>query len=116
MATDVKQNDKHKLVTVIIQNEDKFEDIINIITEIEGSNITITEASNASRYLYHMPLFTSFMQTDRNDFCRIITATIESEFVDNLTNDLTEIIEEKNENGIMFFIQNIEHLHGSLEI
>ena len=116
MTTDIKQNNKHKLVTVIIQNEDKFEDIINIITEVEGSNIAITEASNASRYLYHMPLFTSFMQTDRNDFCRIIVATIESEFMDNLTNDLTEIIEEKKENGIIFFIQSIEHLYGSLEI
>ncbi len=115
-AKDIRHNDKHKLVTVIIQNENEFEDILNVITELDGSNIAITEASNASRYLYHMPLFTSFMQTDRNDFCRIITATIESEFVDNLTNDLTEIIEEKKENGIMFFIQSIEHLYGSLEI
>ena len=116
MAKDIKQTEKYKLVTIVIQNEGKFEDILNVINEFEGSNIAIMEASNAGRYLYHMPLFTSFMQTDRNDFCRIITATVESEFIDNLTNNLTEIIEEKNESGIIFFIQNIEYLFGSLEI
>lgn len=116
MSKDIKQTDRYKLVTVIIQNEDKFEDILNVINEFDGSNIAITEASNAGRYLYHMPLFTSFLQTGRNDFCRIITATVESEFIEDLNNDLTEIIEEKNKNSIMFFIQNIEYLLGSLEI
>jgi len=116
MAKDIKQTEKYKLVTVVIQNEEKFEDILNVINEFEGSNLAVIEASNAGRYLYHMPLFTSFLQTDRNDFCRIITATVESEFIDTLTNDLSEIIEETNENGIMFFIQNIEYLNGSLEI
>ena len=116
MAKDIKQTEKYKLVTVIIQNENKFEDILNVINELEGSNIAITEASNAGKYLYHMPLFSSFMQTDRNDFCRIITATVESEFIDDFTNNLTEIIKEKNESGIIFFIQKIEYLHGSLEI
>lgn len=116
MAKDIKQTDQYKLVTIVIQNEDKFEDILNVINEFEGSNIAVIEASNASRYLYHMPLFTSFLQTNRNDFCRIITATVESEFIEDLNNDLTDIIKEKNKNGILFFIQNIEYLHGSLEI
>jgi len=116
IVKDITQTNKYKLVTVIIQNENKFEDILNVLTESEGSNIAITEASNASRYLYHMPLFTSFMQSDRNDFCRIITATIESEFIDDLKNSLKEIIEIKNENGTIFFVQNIEYLVGSLEI
>ncbi|MDP8202503.1 MAG: PTS sugar transporter subunit IIA [Candidatus Tenebribacter burtonii] len=115
MPKDIKQTDKYKLVTVVIQNENKFENILNVINEFEGSNIAIIEASNAGRYLYHMPLFTSFMQTDRNNFCRIISATVESEFIDDLTNNLAEIVEEK-ESGIMFFIQNIKYLHGSLEI
>jgi len=116
IAKDTTQTNRYKLVTVIIQNENKFEDILNVLTESEGSNIAITEASNASRYLYHMPLFTSFMQTDRNDFCRIITATIESEFIEELKNSLKEIIENNNENGTIFFVQNIEYLIGSLEI
>ena len=116
IAKDTTQTNRYKLVTVIIQNENKFEDILNVLTESEGSNIAITEASNASRYLYHMPLFSSFMQSDRNDFCRIITATIESEFIDDLKNGLKEIIENKNENDTIFFIQNIEYLIGSLEI
>ena len=116
IAKDTTQDNRYKLVTVIIQNEDKFEDILNVLTESEGSNIAIVEASNASRYLYHMPLFSSFMQTDRNDFCRIITATVESEFIADLKNSLKEIIENKNENDTIFFIQNIEYLIGSLDI
>jgi len=116
IVKDIKQTEKYKLVTIVIQNEGKFEEILNVINEFEGSNIAIMEASNAGRYLYHMPLFTSFMQTDRNDFCRIITTTVESKFIDDLSNNLTEIIEEKTESGIMFFIQNIEYLYGSLEI
>jgi PTS system nitrogen regulatory IIA component len=116
MPKDIKQTEKYKLVTVIIQNEDKFEDILNVINEFEGSNIAVIEASNAGRYLYHMPLFSSFMQTDRNDFCRIITATVESEFIEDLTNDLNDIIKEKSENRTMFFVQNIEYLSGTLEI
>lgn len=111
---DIKQTDKYKLVTIIIQDEDKFADILNVITELEGSNIAITEASNAGRYLYHMPLFSSFMQTDRNDFCRIITAGVESKDIDELTNNLNNIIAEKN--NIIFFIQQIEYSQGSLEI
>lgn len=115
-AKDSTQDNRYKLVTVIIQDENKFEDILNVLTESEGSNIAIVEASNASRYLYHMPLFSSFMQTDRNDFCRIITVTVESEFIADLKNSLAEIIKNKNNNGTIFFVQNIEYLIGSLEI
>ena len=115
-SKDIKQTEMYKLVTVIIQNEEKFEDILNVMTEFEGSNIVVIDGFNAGKYLYHMPLFSSFMQTNRNDFCRIITGTVESKTVEDLTNNLTDIIDEKNMNSSMFFIQNIEYLHGELEI
>ncbi|MCF7857997.1 MAG: PTS sugar transporter subunit IIA [Candidatus Cloacimonetes bacterium] len=115
-SIDIKQQDKYKLLNVIIQNEDKFDEILNIITEFEDSNITIIDASNAGRYLYHMPLFASFMQTDRNDFCRVITSTIRSEDIEELINSLSGIIEEKSKQGTIFFLQNIDYLYGRLEI
>jgi mannitol/fructose-specific phosphotransferase system IIA component (Ntr-type) len=111
---EIKQPESHKLVTVIIQNEDKFDDILNVLTEIEGSNIVISEASNAGRYLYHMPLFSSFMQTDKNDFCRYITATVKNTQIKEMADNLSEII--NNETGIMFYVQSLEYLEGSLEI
>jgi len=111
---EIKPTDSHKLLTIIIQDENKFSDILNIITEFEGSNIAVTESSNAGRHLYHMPLFSSFMQTDRNDYCRIITAVVESAHIKDLTGNLNEIV--KDEEGVLFFVQTIDLLKGKLEI
>ena len=114
MPNEIEASDSHKLVTAIVQDEDKFSDILNCITEIEDSNISILESSNAGHYLYHMPLFTSFMQTDRNDFCRIIIVSINKNRLKEMIGNLEYIIQ--GEDGVMYFVQNIEYFSGKLEI
>lgn len=109
-----KTTDSHQLLTIIIQDENKFDDILNVLTEFEGSNIAVIEAANAGRFLYHMPLFSSFLRSERNDYCRIITAVVESAILQDLVGNINEIINDKS--GIMFYVQPIKYTQGKLEI
>ncbi|MCF7793051.1 MAG: PTS sugar transporter subunit IIA [Candidatus Cloacimonetes bacterium] len=113
ISKDMETSDAHKLVTVIVQNEDKFSDLLHVMTEYKDTDLAVIEGSNAGRYLYHMPLFSSFMQTDRNDFCRIISAVVRTADLKDLVEKLTDFVKEK---GVLYFIQGIELMKGKLEI
>lgn len=115
-----KQN-VYQLFQVVVQNDDKyeqdFEDILDIFTGIEDCNFYIVEAENASKYLYKMPLFSMFWHENQPQQNRVITAIVRKSYVNETAQKLNKIIKKsKADPGLLYFIQDIYYLNGSLNI
>ncbi len=108
---------EYNMLQIFIQKEDKFEDIINILSEIDNANISVIEANNAGRYLNALPLFSSFWNDDNKGFQRMIIVTVEKSLSNNVIRKINIIIDSlKDKSGIMLLMQNISYLNGSLDI
>jgi len=105
-----KQLKSHTLINVIIQNEEIFDSILEIFTEMENSNLILLDAENAAEYLYHMPLFSSFMDNGKNKYCRLISATVETGIADQICKQLDLIINNQSRIPNYFTTRNISHV------
>ncbi|HPR17467.1 MAG TPA: PTS sugar transporter subunit IIA [Candidatus Cloacimonadota bacterium] len=115
------KQDAYQLVQVIVQDEDKyeesFEEILDVLTGVEDCNFFVVEADNASKYLYKMPLFSMFWHETPSNRNRVITAILRKSYVHDTVKQINQIIEQsQNRSGILFFVQDIYYLSGSLNI
>ncbi|MDO9576987.1 MAG: PTS sugar transporter subunit IIA [Candidatus Cloacimonadales bacterium] len=115
-----KQN-VYQLFQVVVQDDEKyeqdFEEILDIFTGIEDCNFYITEAENASKYLYKMPLFSMFWHENQPQQNRVITAIVRKSNVNDTAKKLNQIIKKsKDHPGLLYFVQDIYYLNGSLNI
>jgi len=117
-----KNQNEYSLIYAIIQKEEKFEDILNIFTEVEDCHISVIEANDAGKFLYALPLFHSFWSDKPRRFNRIIMAAVNKAYANELIRKLNLLIEKfKKENngdtnGILILMQNVVYLNGALDI
>lgn len=113
----IEKTDSYNLLTIVVQIEDKFEDLINIFTETDGCSISVIEANNADKYLYSMPLFATLWKGERKDFNRIILGVVKRTQTNELLQKINSVIDElKNRPGIIVFVQDIFYSNGHLEL
>lgn len=116
-AKEGKEEKELNLIQIFIQSEDKFEDIIAILMEVENINIAVIEADNAEKYLHHLPLFSSFWSETRKSYQKIVIAAIEKPFTNDVIRKINLIIDGlPDKKGILLLMQNIAYYSGSLEI
>lgn len=108
---------KASMFTVIVEDKELFDTVIEIFTEIEDCSVSIIEAKAARSYMYTMPLFHSFLNEAKDEFRKIIIATMKKNEVSNTLYELNKIVDNRTEKtGMVFFVQKIMHLHGHIEI
>jgi PTS system nitrogen regulatory IIA component len=78
------------LFHITILNDDKFRDILQLLTAMEPASLAIIEATQASQYLAKMPLFAGFWNDREMDTGRVIIAQIDK----RLTNETIRSIED----------------------
>ena len=114
---EVQSTYEHNLFHVIVQAEDKFEDVMNVFAEIEDCSVSVIEANNASKYLYAMPLFSSFWTTEQKGFNRIIIGIVKKTHTNRTLQKINEIIDElKNKTGIMVLVQDLFYSNGLIDV
>lgn len=107
----------HNLFHVFIQNEVRFNDILEIFTEKTDSHVVVVDAVNASNYLYKMPLFSSFWSDSSNKFSRIIIGVIPRLKALNAIQQIKNVIKEEGEvPGIMVTMHELAYFTGKLDI
>ena len=105
------------LIQVIVQVEEKFNDILEIFHEIESSNISVIESHDASKYLHSLPLFASFWDENKKGFNRIILAIVPKKIANKVLRKINILIEElENHSGIMVIMNNVDYSNGSLNV
>ncbi|MCK5148435.1 PTS sugar transporter subunit IIA [bacterium] len=114
---DVPVQMEHNLMTVVVQDEDSFSDVLDILAEVDNGHLSIIEANNAGKYLYHMPLFTSFWASDQKGFNRIIMAIVPRTQTNRALQKLNALIENLPEQcGVMALVQDLSFTVGSLDV
>ena len=111
-----RSTEKKKLFQVVIQDEEIFNDILQIFEAIESDSVVVFEARNIREFLVNMPLFTSFMGDEYLGKSRIVQAVVDSSLtnptlraIENITGDLHQCTD------VMVLIQDILYTAGSLE-
>jgi len=112
-----KEKKDFNILHVFVQSEDKFEDVLSILTEVNETNISVLEANNADKYLHALPLFSSFWNEKKKGFQRMIIATIEKSLTNDVLRKINLLIDSLDEKtGIMVLMQNIGYWNGSIDI
>jgi len=108
---------KRHLITVSIQDESIFEEILQLFSEQDGCHVSVIEAHNTSEYLRGLPLFAAFWSEDGKGFHRMLFVSVKHTFANELLRRLDTLVGGlDSRKGI--FVQVIEPLFtaGQLDI
>ena len=107
----------HNMFHVFVQNEERFNDVLEIFTEKSDSHVVVIDSTNASNYLYKMPLFSCFWADNTDKFSRVIIGVIPRLKALNAIQQINKIIEEEGDTaGIMVTMHEISYFSGNLNI
>lgn len=114
---DLNKHNNKSMITVIIQKEEYFSDILETVAEEVGGSVVIYEGDNASKYLHHHPLFSAFWNSPQNNYCTIITSIIDRVAVNTVVRKVKSIVSDIEETqGVLFTVSNIDYSIGSLNL
>ncbi len=113
---DPKKHDTKNLFRIQIQNEELFQDVLQIFEGFQASTVMVSESEPASNYLQKMPLFAGFWNDKSSAFCKVILATVDKQD----TNETIRRIEKHcgsldNRSDILLTVQELFYCAGSLE-
>lgn len=104
-------------ITVHVQIDTLFNDILQLFSEIDDCHVSIVDAHESSEYLNAMPLFAGFWNENRKGFHKIIFATIRHSVANETLRRLDTFVGGfEHKKGIMVEMQELPYAAGSLEI
>jgi len=110
-----KDQTERALFHLFIQDESKFEGLLQIFAEIEGCSISVIEANDASYYLSTLPMFSGFLSEYKKGYNRIIVATTKKALTNEILRQISMVTGGLHENvGIMVTVQDVLFHSGSL--
>lgn len=105
------------LFHIILQRHEKFNDILQILSETPGIYLSVIEANNAGNYLYSLPIFASFWNENQKSFNKIIMAVIPQKLANDTLRRLNSILDEmEDKSGILILMHEIAYLNGSINL
>ncbi len=100
--------------TIHIQDEQIFQDVLEILAaDVEGS-ISVIGAQTAGYYLHKLPLFSSFWNDVSDSFSRMIIAVIDKRLM-NETIRRINMVKADNNRGLLMTVNELLYFDGSLE-
>lgn len=103
------------MMTVAIQDEAAFIDILELFTAEPGSHIAVIEGNSAGRYLHHLPLFSAFWTDEQSTSVRIITAVLKSSACNNMIRRINAVRDtSRPDAGILISVSELSYWCGSL--
>ena len=106
-----------KMMHVFVQNEDMFDDILQIFTSSDLVSAMVLEAHESTDYLMKGPFFAGFWDTSVRRFNRLIVAVVRNELVNSTIRSIEYIcgkLEERSD--VMVTVTDLHYTLGSLSI
>ncbi len=108
------EKDKKSQFTIVIQKEEYFEDILEILSAL-FANSSVIDAKDMSSHLHSLPLFSSFWNSEDKGFHKVVLGTINKKLVNELIRNIDTLIGGLEDNsGITITIQELLIATGSL--
>lgn len=113
----VEKERKYNQLTVMVQKNILFENVLNTLNEFTDTFITVVEGSSMSDYLYKVPIFSKFWADDGKGFNRLIVAVILNTRTNEILRKLNNLLdEEKDKAGMVFYMTELDYFHGKLKL
>jgi mannitol/fructose-specific phosphotransferase system IIA component (Ntr-type) len=110
------KNNEKALITIVVQNEDYFDELLQASADEIGGSIVVYEGENASRYLHKLPLFAAFWNGPQNSFCTVITNLVDKVAINTVIRKVKSIVPNiEKEEGVLLTVQDISYSLGSLD-
>lgn len=105
-----------RLVHVFVQDEDIFDEILQVFAATETYSAMVMEAHESTDYLAKTPLFAGFWDGEMRAFNRIIIATVRDELVNAVIRNIEYVCGRLDQReGIMVTVSPLLTVAGSLE-
>jgi mannitol/fructose-specific phosphotransferase system IIA component (Ntr-type) len=113
---EVQQSRERCLFHIIVQREEFFDQVMQILSaEVQGE-IAVIEAHNAGSYLNRMPLFSAYWGEDSGRFTRIIVAVADRGVCNDIIRRIYLISDDiERKGGILITAQDLVFAGGSLD-
>jgi len=103
------------LFHVAIQDEEKFDDILQVFSEMDECSVSVVEANDVTQYLHALPLFAGFLSDKRKGYHRIIIATVRKSLANEALRQITMVTGDLDAaSGVMVAMQELSFCSGSL--
>ncbi len=111
------QGSESTFLRVFVQVEERFNEVLELLSETEGCQIMVLEGNAASRYFNAMPLLASFWTPAEDTFNRLIFATVPKKLTNSILGKLESIIETlENKTGLLVIMNEISYISGGIEL
>ena len=105
-----------KMLHVFIQNEDLFDDLLQVFAGSESTSALILETHESTDYMMKIPLFAGFWNADVRHFNRMIVAVVRDELVSSTIRNIEYICGKISErDDIMITVTDLHNVLGSLD-
>lgn len=113
---EIQQSRERCLFHIIVQREEYFDQVMQILSaEVQGE-IAVIEANNAGSYLNRIPLFTAYWAEDSGSFTRIIVAVADRGVCNDIIRRIYLISDDiDRKGGILIAAQDLMFAGGSLD-
>jgi len=102
------------LVTVYIQNEEAFLEILQLLSTLNAS-VAVIEAGSISSHLHRLPLFSTFWNREDPGFLKIVTGVVAKKIVNETVREINVLKDDlKIQDGILITVQNLSYSSGLL--
>lgn len=107
------EDDTQCLVTVIVQDQEAFAEILPILYSA-GSTVSVIEASEGSTYIQQLPLFASLWGDTDDTFHRIIISLMHKQSVNKVVREIREVDNSRATGTTLVVSQEVLSFSGSL--
>ena len=113
---ETKEHENRRLFQCVVQDEVKFESILEVFEAVPDSSVIVIEAKNTREYLATMPLFASLWSDSHLGSSRVILATISASQTNETLRAIQRITGDLDRRtGVLVTVQDVLYSAGSLE-
>ncbi|MFW6414271.1 MAG: PTS sugar transporter subunit IIA [Verrucomicrobiota bacterium] len=103
------------LLNTYIQEEDVFNDILELLSAEEDASLSVVETKSAGDYLNRLPLFSSYWTEGGAGFNRLIMTVVPKSRCNDLIRQISLIADtESDEPGLLITAQELMYAAGSI--
>lgn len=100
--------------TIHVQDEEIFNDVLEILSsEVEG-DVSVLESSTAGSYLHKLPLFSTFWNDSSKSFSKVIIAVIDKRLMNDCIRRIN-LVRPASRGGILISVSDILYFDGSID-
>ena len=107
----------HETMHIFVQDEDWFNEILQIMSGFEDSQVIVVDAQYEGSYLVKLPFFANVWSDREHKFCKLIIATVEKNTSGEIIRNIDRLVDGlKDCDRVMVTIQPLLYMAGSLQL